>query len=45
MPKLQHYTPDSPIDAIDKEQEAWISSLIAIGALVSKLKKIWLFFG
>ncbi|XP_055850155.1 facilitated trehalose transporter Tret1-like [Episyrphus balteatus] len=35
MPKLQHFTPDSPIDAIDKEQEAWISSLIAIGALVT----------
>ncbi|XP_055909003.1 facilitated trehalose transporter Tret1-like [Eupeodes corollae] len=36
IPKLQQNTDDSPMDVgITKEEEAWISSLIAIGALVA----------
>ncbi|XP_055907658.1 facilitated trehalose transporter Tret1-like [Eupeodes corollae] len=36
MPKLQQATSDSPLsEKITQEEEAWISSLIAIGALVT----------
>lgn len=36
LPKLTKNTEDSPLSVgIDKEEEAWISSLIAVGALVA----------
>lgn len=36
LPKLKSNTTDSPLDfPIDSEQDAWISSLIALGALVT----------